>query len=156
MQHNLSIYQYDNIQSACIQRETSGQARLFLNPNSETQVRAFPPRTACIIHPQINKPAATALPKAPDSLPHIKVNIRPRNKRFCCSHRLAKNRDVRSACLQQSVSCENNKIWTNMIMPKKQPTIFLQQLHQLINMLTVKTLKIYGLVFMHLFEDHPS
>ncbi len=42
-------------------------------------MRAFPPRTVCIIHPQINKPGATALPKAPDSLPHIKVNIRPRN-----------------------------------------------------------------------------
>lgn len=68
-------------------------------PKFRLKLRAFPPRTACIIHPQINKPAATALPKAPDSFPHIKANIRPRNKRFHCSHRLAKHRDVRSTCL---------------------------------------------------------
>lgn len=62
-----------------IDKKTSGPACNKPTQIQKTKLRAFPPRTACIIHPQINKPGATALPKAPDSLPHIKVNIRPRN-----------------------------------------------------------------------------
>lgn len=94
------------------------QARLpqcFLTQIQRIKLRAFPPRTVCIIHPQINKPGATALPKAPDSLPHIKVNIRARNTPASISAALLKWRRTFNLPVSICVMWKNN-ILTNTIM----------------------------------------